>query len=151
MLSFNLYFVDQPYTSHELSPLVSSYILFPTTYWAMNMCELTLAVSHLPQEKYRWFRRSHTSRSSIRSRWRLLVDFLAPRMDFRSVIFIFYFVSLPLCNKYSDYIVTFISIHFVVIYVVFFSACMRCTRLCSLNLGVTQLALDSRFQVLLQS
>jgi hypothetical protein len=29
----------------------------------MNMCELTLAVSHPPQEKYRWFKRSHTTRS----------------------------------------------------------------------------------------
>jgi hypothetical protein len=52
-------------------------------------------------------------------------------------IFIFYFVRLPLCNKYSDYIVTFISIHYVIIYVVFFGACMRCTRLCPLNPGVT--------------
>jgi hypothetical protein len=51
------------------------------------MCELTLAVSPPPQEKYRWFKRSHASRSSIRSRWRLLVDFLAPRMDF-SLIYI---------------------------------------------------------------
>jgi hypothetical protein len=35
-------------------------------------------------------------------------------------IFIFYFViRLPLCNKYSDVIVTFISIHSVIIYVVF--------------------------------
>jgi hypothetical protein len=51
-------------------------------------------------------------------------------------IFIFYFVRLLLCNKYSDYIVTFISIHFVIICVVFFGAYMRCTRLCPLNLGV---------------
>jgi hypothetical protein len=29
-------------------------------------------------------------------------------------IFIFYFVRLPLCNKYSDVIVTFISIHSVI-------------------------------------
>jgi hypothetical protein len=78
--------------------------LFPTTCWIMIMCELTLAVSHPPQEKYRWFKRSHTSRSSIRSRWRLPVDFLAPRMDFRSCyIYLLFFVSLPLCNKYSDY------------------------------------------------
>jgi hypothetical protein len=49
-------------------------------------------------------------------------------------IFIFYFVRLLLCNKYSDYIVTFISIHSVIIYVVFFSAYMRCIRLCPLNL-----------------
>jgi hypothetical protein len=34
--------------------------------------------------------------------------------------------------------VTFISIHYVVIYVVFFGACMRCTRLCSLKPGVTK-------------
>jgi hypothetical protein len=52
-------------------------------------------------------------------------------------IFIFYFVRLPLCNKYSDYIVTFISIHYVIICVVSFGACMRCTRLCPLNPGVT--------------
>jgi transposase InsO family protein len=53
------------------------------------------------------------------------------------VMFILYFVRLPLCIKYSDYIVTFISIHSVIIYVVFFGACMRCTRLCSLKPGVT--------------
>jgi hypothetical protein len=54
------------------------------------------------------------------------------------VIFIFYFVRLPLCNKYSNYIVTFISIHSIILYVVFFGACMRCTRLCSLKPGVWQ-------------
>jgi hypothetical protein len=53
-------------------------------------------------------------------------------------IFIFYFVRLPQCNKYSDVIVTFISIHSVILYVVFFGACMRCTRLCPLNPGVTE-------------
>jgi hypothetical protein len=31
MLSFSLYFVDQPYTSLELPPLVSSSTLFPMT------------------------------------------------------------------------------------------------------------------------
>jgi hypothetical protein len=34
--------------------------------------------------------------------------------------------------------VTFISIHSVIIYVVFFGECMRCTRLCPLNPGVTE-------------
>jgi hypothetical protein len=103
MLSFNLYFVDQSYTSHELPPFVSSCTLFPTTCWAMNMCELTLAVSPPPpQEKYRWFKMSHTTRSSIRSRWRLPVDFLAPWI-LDPFMFILYFVRLPLCNKYSDY------------------------------------------------
>jgi hypothetical protein len=52
-------------------------------------------------------------------------------------IFIFYFVRLPLCNKYSDDVVIFISIHSVIICVVFFGAYMRCTRLYPLNLGVT--------------
>jgi hypothetical protein len=37
---------------------------------------------------------------------------------------------------------TFISIHSVIIYVVFFGACMRCTRLCSLKPGVTQVLAD---------
>jgi hypothetical protein len=63
------------------------------------------------------------------------------------VIFIFYFVSLPLCNKYSDYIVTFISIHSVVIYVVFFGACMRCNRLCPLKSGVTEVVSDKMLTV----
>ena len=53
-------------------------------------------------------------------------------------IFIFYFVRLPQCNKYSIVIVTFISIHSVIICVVFFGACMRCTRLCPLKSGVTE-------------
>jgi hypothetical protein len=53
-------------------------------------------------------------------------------------IFTFYFVRLLLCNKYSDVNVTFISIHSVSIYVVFFGVCMRCTRLCPLNPGVTK-------------
>jgi hypothetical protein len=103
------------------------------------MCELTLAISHPPQEKNGWFKRSHTTRSSIQSRWRLLVDFLAPRTILSSFYFIFYFVSLLLCNKYSDYIMTFLSIHSVIIYVVLFGACMGCTRLCSLKPGVLQL------------
>jgi hypothetical protein len=101
------------------------------------MCELTLAVSHPPQEKNKWFKRSHAMRSSIRSRWRLLVDFWRQGWILVRSIFIIYFVRLPLCNKYSDYIVTFISIHSVIIYVVFFGACMRCTRIRPLKLGVT--------------
>jgi hypothetical protein len=53
-------------------------------------------------------------------------------------IFTLYFVRLPQCNKYSDVIVTFISINSVIIYVVFFGACMRCTRLRPLNPSVTE-------------
>jgi hypothetical protein len=64
----------------------------------------------------------------------------------------FIFVRLPLCNKYSDVIVTFISIHSVIIYVVFFGTCMRCTHLCPLNPGVTYLVgpLGDRCSSLLQ-
>jgi hypothetical protein len=68
-----------------------------------------------------------------RQRW-ILVHF----------VFIFYFVRLPQCNKYSDVIVTFISIHSVIIYFVFFGACMRCTRLCPLSPGVTS-SIDSSY------
>jgi hypothetical protein len=102
------------------------------------MCELTLAVSH-PHRRRTGGSRGATQRGvqfdlggiSQLTFWRqgwILV---------RS-IFIFYFVRLPLCNKYSDYIVTFISIQSVIICVVFFGAYMRCTRLCSLNSGVTE-------------
>jgi hypothetical protein len=30
----------------------------------MNICEITLTISHPPQEKNRWFKRSHTTRCS---------------------------------------------------------------------------------------
>jgi hypothetical protein len=107
------------------------------------MCELTLAVSHPPtgQEQVP-LDETHGGCCTVFVRGlgrRLPVDFLAPRMDFRSCyIYLLYFVRLPLYNKYSDYIVTFISIHSVIIYVVFFGACIRCTRLCSLKPGVLQ-------------
>jgi hypothetical protein len=98
-------------------------------------CVSSPLLSHTPpQEKNRWLKRSHVSRSSIRSRWRLPVD-LRQGWSLVCFIFIFYFVRLSLCNKYSDYIVTFISIHSVIIYVVFFGECMRCTRLYPLNPG----------------
>jgi hypothetical protein len=63
------------------------------------------------------------------------------------VMFILYFVRLPLCIKYSDYIMTFISIHSVIIYVVFFGACMRCTRLVSLKPGVTEVVSEEMLTV----
>jgi hypothetical protein len=138
MLSFNLYFVDQPYTSHELPPLASSCTLFPTTCWAMNMCELTLAISH-PH-----MRRTCGSRGATERGVRFDLGGISQPTLWRQwwtlvrLLFIIYFVRLPLCNKYSDDIVTFISIHSVIISVVFFGAYMRCTRLCPLNPGVTE-------------
>jgi hypothetical protein len=43
--------------------------------------------------------------------------------------------------------VTFISIHSVIIYVVFFGACMRCTRLCSLKPGCYNVAVATSWSV----
>jgi hypothetical protein len=120
---------------------MNSHLWWVHAHYSPRLVELwtyvsSLLLSHTPrQEKNRWFKWSHVSRSSIRSRRRLLVNFLAPRMDFRSCYIYFYFVRLPLCNKYSDVIMTFISIHSVIIYVVLFGACMRCTRLCPLKPG----------------
>jgi hypothetical protein len=50
------------------------------------------------------------------------------------VIFIFYFVRLPLCNKYSDYCD--IYLYTLCDYICcLLGACMRCTRLCPLKTG----------------
>jgi hypothetical protein len=91
------------------------------------MCELTLAVSH-PHRRRTGGSRGATQRG-VRFDLGGVSQFTFWRQGWNlyPFIFIFYFVSLPLCNKYSDYIVTFISIHSVIIYVVFFGVCMRCT------------------------
>jgi hypothetical protein len=110
-------------------------------------CVSSPLLSHTPpQEKNTWFKWSHTTRSSIQSRWCLQLTFLRQRWILDPVIFIFYFVRLLLCNKYSDYIVTFISIHSVIIYVAF-GACMRCTRLCPLKPGVTEVVSEEMLTV----
>jgi hypothetical protein len=103
--------------------------LFPTTCWAMNMCELTLVVSHPPQEKNRWFKRSHVSRSSIRSRWCFLVDLRQGR-SLVHFIFIIYFVSLPLCNKYSDYCDIYL-------YTLCYYICCLLWRMCEMYLALS--------------
>jgi hypothetical protein len=84
-------------------------------------CVSSPLLSHTPpQEKNRWFKWSRVSRSSIQSRWRFPSWLLRQGWSLVHFIFIFYFViRLPLCNKYSDVIMTFISIHSVIIYVVF--------------------------------
>jgi hypothetical protein len=102
------------------------------------MCELTLAVSPPPHRRRIGGSRGATQRGV---RFDLggvsQLTFLCQGWILVRSIFIFYFVRLPLCNKYSNYIVTFISIHSVIIYVFFFGACMRRTRLCPLNPGAT--------------
>jgi hypothetical protein len=75
------------------------------------MCELTLVVSNPPTGEKTGGSRGATQRGvrfdlggvSQLTFWRQgwILD---------PVIFIFYFVRLSLCNKYSDYIVTFIFI-----------------------------------------
>jgi hypothetical protein len=106
------------------------------------MCELTIAVSH-PHR-----RRIYSSRGATQRGVRFDLGGVSQLTFWRQgwilvrSIFIFYFARLPLCNKYSDYIVTFIYIHSVIIYVVFFGACMRCTRLCPLKPGVTEVVLE---------
>jgi hypothetical protein len=113
----------------------------------MKVCELTLTISH-PHRRITGGSRGATQRGvrldlggvSQLTLWRqgwTLVRF----------IFIFYFVILPLCNKYSDDIVTFISIHSVTICVVFFGAYMRCTGLYPLNPGVAEVVSEELLTV----
>jgi hypothetical protein len=82
-------------------------ILFPTTCWAMIMCELTLTVSHPPQVKDRYHRMRRMEDAAMCS-WEVLVvvsqlTFWREGWMLDPFIFIFYFVRLPLCNKYSNY------------------------------------------------
>jgi hypothetical protein len=137
MLSFNpycwsaLHFTWTP-TFGEFMPTG-----FPTTCWAMIMCELTLAVSHHHPHRRRIGGSRGATQRGVRSDLGGVSQLTLWRQGWSLVcfIFIFYFVRLPQCNKYSDVIVTFISIHYVIIYVVFFGACMRYTRLCPLKPG----------------
>jgi hypothetical protein len=121
---------------------------FPTTCWAMIICELTLAVSHPPtQEKNRWFRRSHKARSLIWSRWRFPSWLLRQGRSLVRFIFIFYFViRLSLCNKYSDYCD--IYLYTLCYYLCcLLGACMRCTRLCSLKPGATEVVSEQMLTI----
>jgi hypothetical protein len=63
-------------------------------------CVSSPLLSHNPpQEKNRWFRRSHKARSLIWSRWRFPNWLLRQGWSLVHFIFIFYFViRLPLCN-----------------------------------------------------
>jgi hypothetical protein len=95
------------------------------------MCELTLAVSHPPHR-----RSTGGSRGDTQQGVRFDLGGVSQLTFWRQgwildpFIFIFYFVRLPLCNKYSDYIMTSISIHSIIIYVVFFDTCIIYARLC---------------------
>jgi hypothetical protein len=101
-------------------------------------------LSHTPNR-----RRTGGSRGATQRGVRLDLDDVSQSTLWRQewtidrFIFIFYFVRLSLCNKYFYDIVTFISIHSVIICVVFFDAYMRCTRLYPLNPGVTIMCMNS--------
>ena len=138
MLSFNHYLLIR------LTLHMSSHLWWVHAHYSPQLVELWTYVSspllsHTPHRR----RIGGSRRATQRGVWLNLggvsqLTYWRQGWTLVRFIFIFYFVRLPLCNKYSDFIVTFISIHYVIIYVVFFGACMRCTRLCSLNPGVTR-------------
>jgi hypothetical protein len=101
------------------------------------MCELTLAVSH--PHRRRTGGSSGATQRGVRFDLGGVSQLTLWRQGWTLVrsIFIIYFIRLLLCNKYFDVIVTFISIHSVIICVVFFDTYMRCTRLCPLKPSVT--------------
>jgi hypothetical protein len=90
-------------TLHELPPLASSCTLFPTTYWAMNVCELTLVFSHPHRSRTgtTWWgawrmlwRVRERSRSSCSSQhW-----VAGPLSPYNVIIYLFY-TELLLCSK----------------------------------------------------
>ena len=104
MLSFNLYFVDQPYTSHEFPPLVSSCHIIPhnllsNEHMSAHPCCLT------PPHR----RKTGGSSGATHRGVRFVLGGVSQLTLWRQgwildpVIFIFHFVRLLLCNKYSDY------------------------------------------------
>jgi hypothetical protein len=105
----------------------------------MIFCELTLAIYKLPHRR-RTGGPGGAAQRGVRIDIGGVFQSTLWRQGYTLVrfIFIFYFVRLPLCNKYFYDIVTFIFIHSVIICVVFFGAYMRCTQLYPLNSGVTR-------------
>jgi hypothetical protein len=136
MLSFNLYcwsalHITWTPTFGEFMHIIPHNLLSDEHVWAHPCC---LTPPHR--------RRTGGSRGATRRGVRLDLGGVSQstlwRQGWTLVRFIFYFVRLSLCNKYSDDIMTFISIYSVIICVVFFVAYMRCTRFCPLNPGVTE-------------
>jgi hypothetical protein len=93
--------VDQPYTSHELPPLVSSCTLFPTTCWAMIFCELTLVLYNALPHRRRTGGLGGATQRGVRLDLGGVFQSTLWRQGWTLVrfMFIFYFVRLPLCNK----------------------------------------------------
>jgi hypothetical protein len=104
MISFNLYIIDQPYTSHELPPLVSSCTLVSPQLVELWSCVSSPLLSHTPHRRWSGGSRGATQRGV---RFDLggvsQLTFRRQGWILDPFIFIFYFVRLPLCNKYSNY------------------------------------------------
>jgi hypothetical protein len=114
MLSFNYYLLI------TLTLHMNSHLWWVHAHYSPQLVELWYFVSSLlryinrPHEKNRWSRRRPTTKSTSLSRWRLLVNFMAPRNNIwfallLSSIFVRYFHYVIMI------FVTFISIHFVII------------------------------------
>ena len=71
---------------------------------------------------------------------------LAPTILSSFYIYLYFVIRLPLCNKYSDVIDIYL---YTVCYCIccLLGACMRCTRLCSLKPGVTEVVSEEMLTV----
>jgi hypothetical protein len=116
MLSFNLYCWSSLHntwtpTFGEFMHIIPHNLLSDEHVWAHPYC-LTP-----PHEKNRWFKRSHPTRSSIWSRWRLPVDLLAPKMDF-SLIYIYRLFCKDFCYVISTLIILWhLSLYTLLLYI----------------------------------
>jgi hypothetical protein len=149
MLSFSLYLIDQPYTSWtptfgEFMPHYSPQLVERWT----SVSSLLLSHTPPPQEKSRWSKRSRLIlRLSTWSRWRLVVSFLASMINFSScdihILFLqdFHYVISTLILLWH------LSLYTLLLYMLSSLACMRCTRLCSLNPGVTKVVSEEMLTV----
>ena len=112
----------------------------------MNVCELTLAVSHPPTGEEQVVQVEPYCGVQFDLGGVSQLTFWRQGWILDPVIFIFYFVRLPLCNKYYDYCDIFL---YTLCYCIccLLGACMRCTRLCPLKPGVTEVVSEEMLTV----
>jgi hypothetical protein len=97
MLSFSLYFIDQPYTSHELPPLVSSCHIIPHDLLSYKR----ILLSHTPHRR-RTGGSGGATRRGVRSDLGGVSQLTLAPVILSSFYIYSFVISLPLCNKYSD-------------------------------------------------
>jgi hypothetical protein len=113
MLNFNHYLLI------SLTLHMNSHLLWVHAHYSPQLVEIWFFVSSLlryinpPQVKSRWSRRSPIMRSTSWSRWRLPVNLMAPRNNIS--LFYCYHIFLSDFRYVIMILVTFISIHFVII------------------------------------